>query len=158
MNWQTLWQFLISTDIIPFVFSLFLALLSPVFSKFVAEEVVRKHLPTGLSASVQDVIDFSTDAVRKVGFISSLYIATINSILVIVKARDLRWGIYPAITLVALTLFTFLKLPRISPFDFQGTFLGVKKFRWLWIVSIVINVGLIYLAFRVFEERSKVAP
>lgn len=153
MNWQQFYEFLISVEIIPFGFSLFLALLSPFFSNFVEDQVVKRHLPVDLKESAQDIVDFSVDAVRKVGFVSSLYIATVNSFLVIVRSGG--WGIYPAVIFTALTLFTFLKLPRVSPYDFQGTVLKVRKFRWLWIGSIVINLVLIYFAYDAFVARLK---
>ena len=148
MNRQEFYQFLTSTEIIPFLVSLFLTLLFPLFSKFIEDEVVKRHLPEALKSSDEDIIDFSVDAARKVGFISAIFIAAVNSLLLIAKGG--RAWIYPAVISLALILVTLLVLPSISPYNFHKTFLRIRWFRWLWTISMVINLVLIYLAFDAF--------
>ncbi|MGI0015815.1 MAG: hypothetical protein ACREBU_20550 [Nitrososphaera sp.] len=156
MNWQVFYQFLTSIEIIPFLVSLFLILLFPLFSKFVEDEVVKRHLPKTLKSLEKDIIDFSVDAARKVGFISALFIAAVNSLLLIAKGG--RAWIYPAVISLALILVTFLVLPRISPYDFHKIFLRIRWFRWLWTISMLINMVLIYLAFDAFVTRLTPMP
>lgn len=153
MTWTTLRQFLLSNEVIPFLFSLGLALSSPLFSRFVEEDVVTRHLPQSLKGSAQDIKDFSTDAVRKVQFISSIFIATINSAVVVAKGE--RWGIYPVFLLLVIILLMFLTLPRMSAYDFHDKWLGIRKLRWLWMFSIFLNLFLICLGFDGFAARLK---
>jgi hypothetical protein len=152
---NALGEFLISIETIPFLFSLFLVLISPLFSKYIADEIVRKHLPIGLKASEADIILFSIDASQKTGFISSIFIAAINSLIVVTRAKE--WGIYPAVILITAILLTLLVLPRYSAYDLQRTFLKVQKATWLWFITLLINCFLIYIAFNAFEEHLKTA-
>lgn len=159
MTRHTLGQFLLSNEAIPFLFSLALALSSPLFSRFVEEDVVKRHLPKDLQDSEQDIKDFSVDAVRKVQFISAIFIATINAALVVLRGE--RWGIYPVLLFLVILLVTFLTLPRMSPYDFHDKWLRIRKLRWFWVFSIALNVFLIFVAFDGFATRLKplgVAP
>jgi hypothetical protein len=151
MTCHTLGQFLQSADAIPFLFSLALALSSPIFSKFVEEDVVKRHLPPDLKSSEQDIVDFSVDAVRKVQLISSIFIATINAAVVV--AKGVSWGIYAVVLLLFGLLLMILKWARMSAYDFQDKWLGIKKLRWVSMFSIILNVFLIFLGFVGFVAR-----